>query len=171
MIHLNLGSNLNSILGSRYDNLTIATNLLIEAKIKITKISNFYETPSYPNQRLPKFLNIGILARFDNNYIELLKSISFIEKKMGRIRTKKNDPRIIDIDIIDFNGLVKKTNKLKLPHSKTHLRNFVLYPILEIDPKWSHPILKKNAQFLIDKLSQKSRIEITRLKKNVNIHL
>ena len=169
MIHLNLGSNLNSILGSRYDNLTIATNLLIEAKIKITKISNFYETPSYPNQRLPKFLNIGILARFDNNYIELLKSISFIEKKMGRIRTKKNDPRIIDIDIIDFNGLVKKTNKLKLPHSKTHLRNFVLYPILEIDPKWSHPILKKNAQFLIDKLSLKSRIEITRLKKNVNI--
>ena len=171
MIHLNLGSNLNSILGSRYDNLTIATNLLIEAKIKITKISNFYETPSYPNQRLPKFLNIGILARFDNNYIELLKSISFIEKKMGRIRTKKNDPRIIDIDIIDFNGLVKKTNKLKLPHSKTHLRNFVLYPILEIDPKWSHPILKKNAQFLIDKLSLKSRIEITRLNKNVNIHL
>ena len=171
MIHLNLGSNLNSILGSRYDNLNIATNLLIEAKIKITKISNFYETPSYPNQRLPKFLNIGILARFDNNYIELLKSISFIEKKMGRIRTKKNDPRIIDIDIIDFNGLVKKTNKLKLPHSKTHLRNFVLYPILEIDPKWSHPILKKNAQFLIDKLSLKSRIEITRLKKNVNIHL
>ena len=171
MIHLNLGSNLNSILGSRYDNLTIATNLLIEAKIKITKISNFYETPSYPNQRLPKFLNIGILARFDNNYIELLKSISFIEKKMGRIRTKKNDPRIIDIDIIDFNGLVKKTNKLKLPHSKTHLTNFVLYPILEIDPKWSHPILKKNAQFLIDKLSLKSRIEITRLKKNVNIHL
>ena len=171
MIHLNLGSNLNSNLGSRYDNLTIATNLLIEAKIKITKISNFYETPSYPNQRLPKFLNIGILARFDNNYIELLKSISFIEKKMGRIRTKKNDPRIIDIDIIDFNGLVKKTNKLKLPHSKTHLRNFVLYPILEIDPKWSHPILKKNAQFLIDKLSLKSRIEITRLKKNVNIHL
>ena len=169
MIHLNLGSNLNSILGSRYDNLTIATNLLIEAKIKITKISNFYETPSYPNQRLPKFLNIGILARFDNNYIELLKSISFIEKKMGRIRTKKNDPRIIDIDIIDFNGLVKKTNKLKLPHSKTHLRNFVLYPILEIDPKWSQPILKNNAQFLINKLSQKSRIEITRLKKNVNI--
>ena len=84
MIHLNLGSNLNSILGSRYDNLTIATNLLIEAKIKITKISNFYETPSYPNQRLPKFLNIGILARFDNNYIELLKSISFIEKKNGQ---------------------------------------------------------------------------------------
>ena len=42
---------------------------------------------------------------------------------------------------------------------------------MEIDPKWSHPILKKNAQFLIGNLSQKSRIEITRLKKNVNIEL
>jgi len=42
--------------------------------------------------------------------------------------------------------------------------------IFEIDPNWSHPILKKNAQFLIDKLSQKSRIEITRLKKNVNVN-
>ena len=52
-----------------------------------------------------------------------------------------------------------------------HLRNFVLYPIIEIDPKWSHPILKKNAQFLINKLSQKSRIEITRLKKNANIKI
>ena len=48
-----------------------------------------------------------------------------------------------------------------------HLRNFVLYPILEIDKKWTHPILKKNVKFLINKLDQKSRIEITRLNKNV----
>jgi len=40
---------------------------------------------------------------------------------------------------------------------------------LEIDPNWSHPIFKKNAQLFINKLSQKSRIEITRLQKNVNI--
>ena len=56
-----------------------------------------------------------------------------------------------------------------LPHPRAHLRNFVLYPILEIDPKWSHPILKQNAQFLINNLSQKSRIEITRLQKSVNV--
>ena len=90
---------------------------------------------------------------------------------MGRIKSKKNDPRIIDIDIIDFNGLLLDSDKLILPHPKAHLRNFVLYPILEIDPKWSHPIIKKNVQFLINTLSLKSRIEITRLKKNVNIEL
>ena len=47
------------------------------------------------------------------------------------------------------------------------MRNFVLYPIKEIDPKWIHPILKKNVDFLINQLSQNSRIEITRLNKSV----
>ena len=99
-----------------------------------------------------------------------LKKIKLIEKKLGRIKTKKNDPRIVDIDIIDFNGAIKETNELILLHPKCHLRNFVLFPILQIDPNWSHPIFKKNAQFLINSLSQKSRIEITRLQKNVNIN-
>ncbi len=94
-----------------------------------------------------------------------------MKKKWVGFKLKKNDPRIIDIDIIDFNKKIKKSEKLILPHPKCHLRNFVLYPILQIDPNWSHPILNKNAQFLINNLNQKLRIEITRLHKNVNIHL
>ena len=170
MIHFNIGSNLNSNFGSRFDNINLAINLLIESKIQISKISNFYETPSYPNKNFPKFLNIGFIGNFKSDYSKLLKRIKLIEKKIGRIKTKKNDPRVIDIDIIDFKGLINDSNRIKLPHPKAHLRNFVLYPIKEIDPKWSHPIFKKNAQFLIDNLSQKSRIEITRLKKNVIIN-
>ena len=171
MIHLNIGSNLNSIHGSRFNNIKIAIQLLIEANLKIEKISNFYETPSYPNQKLPKFLNIGILVNKNLKLLKLYKDINLIQKKIGRIQTKKNDPRVIDIDIVDFNGLIKDSKDLILPHPRAHLRNFVLYPILEIDPKWSHPILRKNAKYLINKLSQKSRIEITRLRKNVNISL
>ena len=169
MIHLNIGSNLVSPHGSRYNNIIITINLLIEAKIEIKKISNFYETPSYPNQSFPKFLNVGLIVNYKKNYFDLFKDIKFIEKKLGRTRAKKNDPRVIDIDIIDFNNKIKNTKELILPHPKCHLRNFVLFPILQIDPNWVHPIIKKNAQYLIDNLSQKSRIEITRLKKNVNI--
>ena len=169
MIHLNIGSNLESKIGSRVDNITVALNFLIESKIKIKKVSNFYETPSYPNKNFPKFLNIGLTIDYKKNCIDLLKEIQLIERKLGRIRNKKNDPRIIDIDIIDFNTKIKKIKELTLPHPKCHLRNFVLYPILQIDPNWSHPIYKKNVQFLINKLSQKLRIEITRLHKNVNI--
>ena len=171
MIHLNIGSNLESQYGSKFDNISIALDLLIKSKIEINKISNFYETPSYPNKNFPKFINIGLSINYNHKYYDLLKTIKLIEKKLGRIKTKKNDPRIIDIDIIDFNGVIKKDNKLILPHPKCHLRNFVLFPILQIDPNWSHPIIGKNARFLINKLSQKSRIEITRLEKNVNIQL
>ena len=171
MIHLNIGSNLETTFRSKFDNITKAIYLLIDSKVKILKISNFYETPSYPNKNFPKYLNVGVCANFDHSYFELLKKINLIEKKIGRKRKRKNDPRLIDIDIIDFKGFKKDSSILSLPHPRLHLRNFVLYPILEIDPKWSHPILKKNAQFLINKLSQKSRIEITRLKKNVNIKL
>ncbi len=171
MIHLNIGSNLDSQHGSRFDNISIAINLLINSKIKIKKISNFYETPSYPNYNFPKFLNVGLLIDYGNNYVNLFKIIKKIEKKLGRIKAKKNDPRIIDIDIIDFKSEIKKTKEVILPHPRCHLRNFVLYPILQIDPNWSHPILKKNAHYLINNLGQKSRIEITRLQKNVNIQI
>ena len=169
MIHLNIGSNLDSKHGLRSDNISLAINYLIHSKIKIKKISNFYETPSYPNNNFPKFLNVGLLVDYNNSYLDLFKIIKKIEKKLGRINTTKNNPRIIDIDIIDFNSLVKQTDELILPHPKCHLRNFVLFPILQIDPNWSHPILKKNAKYLINNLGQKYRIEITRKQKNVNI--
>ena len=171
MIHLNIGSNLDSKIGNRFENISIAINLLIKAKVKIKKISNFYETPSYPNKKLPFFLNVGVLVNYDFGESTLLKEINLIEKKIGRIKKKRNDPRVCDIDIIDFKGISLNKKNLKIPHPKCHLRNFVLYPILQIDSRWIHPILKKNVKFLINKLDQKSRIEITRLNKNVNIKI
>ena len=169
MIHINIGSNLDSKFGTKFMNISIAINLLIESKLKIKKISNFYETPSYPNKNLPKFANIGLIAKYDFDHIKLIKEISLIEKKIGRVKSKKNDPRVCDIDIIDFNGQIKKEKLLKLPHPRSHIRNFVLYPIKEIDPNWIHPIFKKNVDFLINQLRQNSRIEITRMRKSVII--
>ena len=93
-----------------------------------------------------------------------------LRKKLEDIKQKKNDPRVCDIDIIDFKGQIVNKKNLKIPHEKCHIRNFVLYPILQINPEWVHPIIKKNVKFLINNLSQKSRIEITRLNKNVIIN-
>ena len=169
MIHINIGSNLNSIYGSKFKNISITVKLLQELRLKIIKISNFYETPSYPNKNLPKFVNVGLFVDYGKNYLSLIKEISLIEKKIGRIKTKKNEPRVCDIDIIDYKGLKIKDESLILPHPRCHNRNFVLYPIKEIDPDWIHPIYKKNVDFLIDKLNYNSRIEITRLRKSVII--
>ena len=121
-------------------------------------------------KKLPYFINIGVLANYKDDEISLINKINLIENKIGRIRSKKNDPRVCDIDIIDFNGLIIKNKNLIIPHDKCHLRNFVLYPILQIDSEWIHPIIKKNVKFLINNLDQKSRIEITRLNKNVIIN-
>ena len=169
MIHINIGSNLNSNYGSKFNNISIAIKQLVNSKIKIKKVSNFYQTPSYPNKELPKFANIGLIGEYEFTYSKLIKEILLIEKKIGRIRSKKNDPRVCDIDIIDFNGDVIKNKDLSLPHPRCHNRNFVLFPIKEIDPKWTHPVLKKNVDFLINQLDQNSRIEITRLHKSVII--
>jgi 2-amino-4-hydroxy-6-hydroxymethyldihydropteridine diphosphokinase len=169
MIHLNIGSNLESKNANRFENISIAINLLISSKLKIIKTSNFFKTPSYPNKKNPYFLNVGVFANYKLDETSLINTIKLIEKKIGRTKTKKNDPRVCDIDIIDFNGLIINKNDLKIPHEKCHLRNFVLYPLFQIDPEWIHPVYKKNVKFLINNLDQKSRIEITRLNKNVNI--
>ena len=169
MIHINIGSNIDSKFGNRVDNITKAIFFLKKANLNIFKISNFYETPSYPNKKKPKFLNIGLLANFNLDYLSLLNEAQLVENKIGRFRSTKNEPRVCDIDIIDFNGELIKTNDLIIPHLRGHMRNFVLYPIKQIDPDWTHPFLKQNVNFLIKKLDLKSRIEITRLNKNVNI--
>ena len=170
MIHLNIGSNLNSNFGNKFDNISITIKLLIDKEFDVKKISNFYETPSYPNKNFPNFLNVGIFGTFSKSAKELRNIISLIEKKIGRVKTKKNDPRVCDIDIIDFNGEKLNIDNLSIPHKRCHSRNFVLFPIRQIDPNWEHPILRKNVNVLIGQLDLKSRIEITRLNKNVNIN-
>jgi len=164
MIFLSIGSNLESNNGNRFDNIKKTLSLLKIYQINVIKVSNFYETPSYPNKNKPKFLNIAIEIFFPKSPADLMRKIFLIEKKMGRIRTYKNEPRICDIDIIDFNKEVVKTKNIILPHPKAHLRNFVLYPLKEICPDWSHPINNKKIGVLIKNLPLNTRNEITRLK-------
>ena len=97
----------------------------------------------------------------------LLKKIFLIEKKMERKRNTKNEPRTCDIDIIDFKGLIKNQKNVVLPHPKMHKRNFVLFPLKEINPQWIHPKLNKKIDFFINNLSQIARNEITRKKESV----
>jgi 7,8-dihydro-6-hydroxymethylpterin-pyrophosphokinase len=71
---------------------------------------------------------------------------------LGRKKSPKNAPRECDIDIIDFKGMVL-IGKLNLPHKMMHKRNFVLFPLFEIEKKWVHPLTKTNIKDLILSLS------------------
>ena len=167
MIFLGIGSNLDSKFGDRYNNIRRTLKLIQEEKIVVKKISKFYETPSYPNKKNPKFINIVIEIEYNLDPEMLLKKIFLIEKKMERKRNTKNEPRTCDIDIIDFKGFIKNQKNVVLPHPKMHKRNFVLFPLKEINPQWIHPILNKKIDFFINNLSQIARNEITRKKESV----
>lgn len=163
MIFLSIGTNLSSENGNKIYNLKEAINQLNINNIKVIKCSSVYETPSYPDKNNPKFLNIVTEVKFENTPYELLDKILLIEKKMGRIRINKNEPRICDIDVIDFKKQIIKVDKLEIPHPLAANRNFVLFPLKEICADWRHPISNENIDILIGNLTNTLRNEITRI--------
>ena len=148
VIYLGIGSNI----GNRIIHIEKAKALLLANNIQIISSSGYYETPSWPNPKNPKFINVVLKAICEQKPKDLLILCKKIERKLGRRKSTRNAPRQCDIDIIDFNGLILK-NKLNLPHKMMHKRNFVLLPLFEIDKKWVHPIMKVSIKILINSLS------------------
>ena len=114
-IFLGIGSNL----GNRILNIEKAKSLLLENSIEFISVSNYYETPSWPDPKKPKFINIVLKVTCKQKPQEMINLCKLIEVKLGRRKSPKNSPRICDIDIIDFDGLVLK-DKLCLPHTRMH---------------------------------------------------
>ena len=149
IVFLGIGSNL----GSRKKNIEKAKFHLAQQNLNFISVSNYYETPSWPDPRKPKFLNIILKLKCNYNPLELLKICKKIEIQLGRKKAKKNAPRICDLDIIDFNSLVsKKTDEINLPHKMMHKRNFVLFPLFEIQKNWIHPGKQIDVKTLISLL-------------------
>lgn len=150
-IYLSLGSNLNN----RKANLKKALKELKKNQINLLKISSLYKTEPVGLKKQPCFLNIVVKGRTNLSPNELLRTISGVEKKLGRIRKKKWGPRIIDIDILLFNKLIIDRKDLIIPHPYLHKRNFALIPLTEISPDLIHPKFKKNMSGFIKSNSGK----------------
>ena len=170
MVLFALGSNLPSSLGNRFKNIDMAITCLQSYKIKLIKKSSFYETPSYPDIKNPKFINVVIEVSTHFTPEELASALISIEEKLERKRNKKNEPRTCDIDIIDYNGKIfdfdYKDLNFRVPHEKLIYRNFVLLPLQEILPNWIHPKTKEKISALITKLPEEDRKSILKVKKN-----
>jgi len=170
MFLLGLGSNLSSSFGNRFENIDLAVSYLESYKIKIINKSSFYETPSYPDIKNPKFINIVVEVSTYLSPEDLASVLIFVEEKLERKRMKKNEPRTCDIDIIDYNGKVidftYKNLIFKVPHEKLIYRNFVLFPLQEIAPKWIHPETKDSIDVLINKLSNDDKNSILKINKS-----
>ena len=153
LVYLALGSNL----GDKKNNLNKCIDLIKKEEIFIKKRSKFYSTKSWPNENFPNFINAIILIETKFSITELFLKIKKIEKKLGRTKSKRNHPRVCDIDIIDYNGeiIYKKldNHKLNIPHKSMHNRNFVLFPLYELDKDWVHPKFNKNIVILMSNLT------------------
>ena len=122
---------------------------------------------SYPNTNDPKFINCVLSITTDLGPIKLMDVIINIEKKIGRVRNKKNEPRVCDIDIIDYkNEIIKmyyNNSNLIIPHEKIQDRNFVLIPLKEIEPLWIHPETNLNIETLINNFNINNINSITKI--------
>ena len=150
IVYLSVGSNL----GVRRENIEKAKLQLKAHNIKLMSVSKYYETKSWPNPKYPKYLNIILKTICHHDPLSLLNICKKIEINLGRKKSKKNSPRICDIDIIDYHGLeLNIKSKLNLPHERMHKRNFVLIPLFEIEKNWKHPSKKLDIRTLISSLS------------------
>ena len=143
-IYLGIGSNL----GNKVSNIEKAKFKLFQNDIKILQSSSYYESLSWPNPNYPKFLNVVLKITTNLTPLKLLKKCKEIESLLGRKKTIKNSPRKCDIDIIDYRNK-KMINKIILPHPRMHRRNFVLFPLFELNKDWKHPTLKHDIKKLI----------------------
>ncbi len=123
-----LGTNI----GNPLENLEIALSLLREST-EVISVSSFYKTAPVGGPAQPDYLNAVCIIESELSALDLLSLLHGIEKSLGRERSEHWGPRTIDLDLIQFGGLLSKSSELELPHPRAHERRFVLEPWLEID--------------------------------------
>jgi 2-amino-4-hydroxy-6-hydroxymethyldihydropteridine diphosphokinase len=116
---------------------------------RLQRQSAVYQTAAWGNTRQPDFLNQVLIITTALTAAQTMQTILTIEKEMGRIRTKKNAPRIIDIDILFFNKAIINKKDLIVPHPQLQNRNFVLVPLNQLSPNLKHPLLNKTIHQLL----------------------
>ena len=123
---------------------------------RIKKKSGIYETEPWGLKEQPKFLNQVVKAKTRLAPLELLSALKEIERAMGRKKSTKYGPRLIDLDILFYDDLVMKTETLTIPHPMLTQRAFVLVPLNEIAPNHLHPVENKKIRELNKSIDQRS---------------
>jgi 2-amino-4-hydroxy-6-hydroxymethyldihydropteridine diphosphokinase len=152
MILIALGSNLSGPWGSPQQSVQQALLALNRDGLKLVEASRLLLTAPFGKPNQPPFVNA--VARIETYLppMALLQKLHAIERKAGRRRTTRWGPRTLDLDIIDYHGLVRTTGKLVLPHPGIAERIFVVKPISELAVKWRHPTSHLSAQSMLRKL-------------------
>ncbi len=153
-IYLSIGGNI----GDRESYLRKASALLIAELGALRKQSQIYETAAWGLENQAPFLNQVLQMETTKTPQESIATCLAIEAALGRERLEKWGPRPIDIDILFYDDVIVREDNLEIPHSRLHLRNFVLIPLLEIAGDLVHPVLQQNIESLY--LSSNDPLEV-----------
>ena len=141
-VYLGLGSNL----GNKERIVRKTIDKIGERVGAVVAVSSFYKTAPWGYQSVHTFCNAAIAVDTDLSPEEVLFTVQEIERELGSKKHREGDgsyvDRLIDIDLLDYDGLV-------LDHPYMHKRTFVMTPLAEIAPQWVHPVLGKTATELL----------------------
>ena len=141
--YIGLGSNI----GDRQKNIQQAIQKISALKSTVLiKASSFIETKPVGGPEQNDFINAAIEIKTDLSPHELLSRLQEIESQLGRVRTVKNGPRSIDLDILIFDEQKITEADLVLPHPRIKEREFVLRPLREIAPHLVESLVHEDSQ-------------------------
>lgn len=155
--HLGLGSNENS----PHERCVEAIQRLSRTRgIRLVQCSPFYRTEPVGEKLQDWYINAALEISTALSPDDLLVVLQEVEKEMGRIKTVRNGPRIIDLDILLFNqDIISDEDRLIIPHPELHKRRFVLIPMNDIASYVIHPAFGVSMKGLLDRCTDTSVVE------------
>jgi len=160
MIIVAIGSNLSSKTYGLPENNCIECLKILKKVFFVKKVSKFYKSEPIPKSDQQWYVN-GVIEICTNLYPQdILNKLFSIENHFKRTRKIRNEPRVIDLDLISYKNKTINNKSLIIPHPRMHQRKFVIRPICDLDPNWKHPVLKIKANVLLKSVANQKIFNI-----------
>ncbi|WP_069301527.1 2-amino-4-hydroxy-6-hydroxymethyldihydropteridine diphosphokinase [Neptunicoccus sediminis] len=175
-----LGSNLSNEIGASVKIVEAAIGDLSSIGLFPVETSRFFRTPAFPAGAGPDFVNAVVYCETALSASTVLEGLHKVEKRLGRTREKRWEARVIDLDLIDFDGQIlpdiatfsqwrdlpkkiqmeRAPEQIILPHPRIQDRLFVLIPLRDVVPNWRHPVSGATLDQMIGAFDPEEQAEI-----------